>query len=331
MKVEVKNLRPNPFRRIKTYPIDRDKIRALKISINETTFWDNIVARKNNGKFEIAYGHHRLVALKELGIKKVDIPVRQFDDAMMIRIMANENLDDWSLRPAVIHETVLTTKEFLDAELSKYETINDFQKSDLVKIPGLKGKENEFKSLKTRGVGRDTILKFLGGNWKDWMVREALDTLALHKSGVVDRKTIETLPRMTQAQVFKKSVQDYNVPKSEQKKLVKKIVTEDIGSRDIPGMVRDAAPKYKRTVQDPEVERLKNELEKIMLKANSLYVTILGFNQDMKKLKVKQVKGVQAFFTTDAIADLLPAVKKLLTFFGFSFKQLLLKGEKDES
>lgn len=326
MRIKVKDLRPNPFRKIKTYPIDRDKIRALKTSINETTFWDNIVARKNNGKFEIAYGHHRLIALKELGIKEVDIPVRQFDDAMMIKIMANENLDDWSLRPAVINETVLVAKEFLDAELTK--GWKDSGASTRVLFDSKHAFEQAMH--KPEGAGRDTILKFLGGNWKDWMVREALDTMALHKRGVIDRRTIETIPKMTQARVFKKSVQDYNIPKTEQKRLVKKIVSEDIGSRDIPKMVRDAAPKYKRTVQDPEVERLKNELEKIRSKANSLYATILSFNLDMKKLNVKQVKGVQAFFTADAIADLLPAVKKLLTLFGFSFKQLLLKGKSDE-
>lgn len=326
MKIKVKDLRPNPFRKIKTYPIDRDKIKALKISIGETTFWDNIVARKNNGKFEIAYGHHRLITLKELGIKEVDIPVRQFDDAMMIKIMANENLDDWSLRPAVINETVLVAKEFLNRELAKYETWEALGKFNRRLIDKF-----NFNKIKQQGVGHDTILKFLGGNWKEWIVKQALDTFALHKRGVVDRRTIETIPKMTQARVFKKSVQDYNIPKSEQKRLAKKIVTEDIGSRDIPKTVRDAAPKYEKTVQDPEVERLKNELEKIRTKANSLYVTILGFNQDMQKLKVKQVKGVQAFFTTDAIADLLPAVKKLLNLFGFNFKQLCLKAKSDES
>ena len=328
MKIKVKDLQPNPFRKIKTYPIDRDKIRALKISINETTFWDNIVARKNNGKFEIAYGHHRLVALKELGIKEVDIPVRHFDDAAMIKIMANENLDDWSLRPAVINETVLVAKEFLDGELGKYDSYEQCPPGAVRAL--FAGKKGDFKHCKKKGIGEGTILKFLGGNWKAWTIREALDTFDLHKRGMIDRRTIETIPKMTQAQVFKKSVQDYNIPKTEQKRLVQKIVKEDIGSRDIPKVVRDAAPKYKRTMQDPEVERLKDELEKIRSKASSLYATILSFNLDMKKLNVKQVKGVQAFFTADAIADLLPAVKKLLTLFGFSFKQLLLKGKDDE-
>jgi len=268
-----------------------------------------------------------LITLKELGIKEVDIPVRQFDDAMMIKIMANENLDDWSLRPAVINETVLVAKEYLDRELAKYDDWNHAGKNTRM----IFASNSQFQNCKKEGIGHGTILKFLGGNWKEWIVKQALDTFALHKRGVVDRRTIETIPKMTQARVFKKSVQDYNIPKSEQKKLAKKIVTEDIGSRDIPKVVRDAAPKYQKTVQDPEVERLKNELEKIRSKANSLYVTILGFNLDMQKLKVKQVKGVQAFFTTDAIADLLPAVKKLLTLFGFNFEQMLLTGKSDES
>lgn len=368
MKIEVKNLRPNPFRKIKRYPINQEKLKALKTSIKETTFWDNILARPCptdgkgfykvtdgddvyvgnfdingkaieiidggnpvewtwQGKVEILYGHHRLMALKELGIKEIDIPVRSFDDAAMIKIMANENMEVWGLNTAVVNETILVAKEFLEAELSKHETWDTSGKY----TKGLFINQRSFETAKGMGIGRDTILKFLGGNWKSWMVREALDTLALHKSGVIDRKTIETLPRMTQAQVFKKSVQDYNVPKTEQKRLAKKIVTEDIGSRDIPKTIRDAAPKYEKSAQDPEVERLKNELEKIRSKANSLYVTILGFNLDMQKLKVKQVKGVQAFFTTDAIADLLPAVKKLLTLFGFDFEQLLLTGKSDES
>jgi len=56
---------------------------------------------------------------------------------------------------------VLVAKEYLDGELAKYETIKDFQKSDLLLVAGLKGKENEFQSLKTRGVDQITILKFL--------------------------------------------------------------------------------------------------------------------------------------------------------------------------
>lgn len=77
-----------------------------KASIEETSFWDNLLARPAGKGYEIAYGHHRLVALQEAGIKEVDIPVRKIDDGMMIRIMANENRDSYKANRAVTIETV---------------------------------------------------------------------------------------------------------------------------------------------------------------------------------------------------------------------------------
>ena len=49
MKVFVDSLLPNPYRNIEKYPIDREKVEALKISIGETSFWDNILARPKPG------------------------------------------------------------------------------------------------------------------------------------------------------------------------------------------------------------------------------------------------------------------------------------------
>ena len=66
MKKALKNVNANPFRHIDRYPIQEDKISALKKSIEDTDFWENIVAREVGGKIEIAYGHHRLAALREL-------------------------------------------------------------------------------------------------------------------------------------------------------------------------------------------------------------------------------------------------------------------------
>lgn len=55
-----------------------------------------------------------------------------------------------------------TTKEFLDAELAKYET---WETSDKF-IKGLFDNQRSFETAKGMGIGRDTILKFLGKNWK---------------------------------------------------------------------------------------------------------------------------------------------------------------------
>lgn len=175
MKLKVSQLEPNPFRNIKKYPIDRDKIQALKNSINETTFWDNILARKNSkGTYQIAYGHHRLIALKELKIDQIEIPVRDLDDATMIKIMANENMEQWQYNTAVINETISTTKNFLDSEIRKCKNLKELNAAlGSIQVPN----EQKFAELKTRGVRFEYIQKFLGGNWKKEIIQEALEAL----------------------------------------------------------------------------------------------------------------------------------------------------------
>jgi hypothetical protein len=96
--VLVKHLRPNPFRRLDEYPIDRAKVAALKRSFAATGYWSNIVGRpKGTEEVEIAYGHHRLVALQQsLGPDaEVEIIIRDLTNDQMLRMMAQENLDEW--------------------------------------------------------------------------------------------------------------------------------------------------------------------------------------------------------------------------------------------
>lgn len=115
-KVAVSQLRPNPFRELDDYPIDRDKVDKLKESISETGFWGTIVARKKGNAFEIAFGHHRQVALVELqqeGIigkcEKVDIIVRDLTNEQMIQLMARENLEEWGTNAYIEAQTVEST------------------------------------------------------------------------------------------------------------------------------------------------------------------------------------------------------------------------------
>src|SRR5262245_37674811 len=98
MKIKLKDLEANPFRNISEYPINKEKINSLVKSIKQTSFWDNILARPspaNPKRYEIAYGHHRLMALHKVYGKEskheIDIPIRNLDDATMLKIMANEN------------------------------------------------------------------------------------------------------------------------------------------------------------------------------------------------------------------------------------------------
>ena len=45
MKVQVKDIKPNPFRNLSNYPIDQEKVETLLASIQDTGFWDNLVGK----------------------------------------------------------------------------------------------------------------------------------------------------------------------------------------------------------------------------------------------------------------------------------------------
>jgi len=108
MKVKIKDLRPNPFRDFKNYPRDEEKIGSLMKSVKKTGFWDNILARRKDGKYEIAYGHHRYVVLKRVfkPEDEVDIPVKELDDWTMIMIMIDENMEEYGANPRVLNEGI---------------------------------------------------------------------------------------------------------------------------------------------------------------------------------------------------------------------------------
>lgn len=104
-------LKPNPFRDMANYPINEKKIETLLASYERTGFWGNIVGRRINEKeFQIAYGHHRLAALwrkyGERSKQQVGIVVQDLSDADMIRIMADENDEEFRSSAYVQMESV---------------------------------------------------------------------------------------------------------------------------------------------------------------------------------------------------------------------------------
>jgi len=122
----IKDIKANPFRHINRYPIHREKVAALRESLRKTGFWDNVVARASDGKAQIAYGHHRLAALKEeFGPNhKVDLIIRKLDDEAMIQIMARENMEEWETNAGVIQETIRAVVEAFGEGLIDLPTVD---------------------------------------------------------------------------------------------------------------------------------------------------------------------------------------------------------------
>ena len=117
-KFRLSEIRDNPFRQVERYPLREKKIAALIGSIGRTGFWDNVLARIGpDGKPELAYGHHRLAALRKYYADKedpdpeIELTVRQLDDAAMIRIMSDENMEEYASDFTVAMETVRAVVE----------------------------------------------------------------------------------------------------------------------------------------------------------------------------------------------------------------------------
>jgi ParB-like chromosome segregation protein Spo0J len=66
-RVKIGSIAPNPFRNLDEWPTVRDKVEELKASMEATGFWDGyMIVRKASKGHEQAFGHHRLVAMREL-------------------------------------------------------------------------------------------------------------------------------------------------------------------------------------------------------------------------------------------------------------------------
>jgi ParB-like chromosome segregation protein Spo0J len=101
-KVQLDRIDPNPYRRYGEYPILRDKVETIKESIETTSYWPNIIVRRTpDGRYQQAFGHHRLQALRELRkpTEEIEVIVRDLSNEMMFRMMSRENARQFKSSP----------------------------------------------------------------------------------------------------------------------------------------------------------------------------------------------------------------------------------------
>jgi len=267
MKVQIKNLEPNPYRDMNNYPMDENKVKNLTESIQQTGFWDNILARKQNGKIQIAYGHHRLAALREVmkPTDEVDIPVKELDDATMIKIMANENMEAWTALPRVIDETVRVTKQFLEEHPEEVKKLSPHGRTTI--------------------LGATMISQFL--NWNEHRVSYSLERLKMIQDDSIDRDAIDSLPTERAARNFISSVKEFDIPKERQKAVVEKYKETGSGERAMRNAVIEEViiPKKKkesidtsRTIENEvkSVDSLVSDLQDKLLRLTTLYREVGG-------------------------------------------------------
>jgi hypothetical protein len=240
MKISITDLRPNPFRRLDRYPVSREKIEALKASIKDTGFWDNLVCREapDGRGYQLGYGHSRHETLKELAktdpaFKFIDIPVRALSDETMLKMMAQENRLEWAGSATIEQETVRTTVEAFANGKIKLAKATEGSLS-LRLAPSFVRSTN--KSLRPDlFYTAETIKDFLG--FPLARVEAALSALAAVETGAVDKDDLEGLS------VYQADVVAREVRRAEKEFPNRPIVARQVGKTLAKGMRTPGGPR----------------------------------------------------------------------------------------
>lgn len=138
MKIALKDIKPNPHRNLAVYPLNQQKVQELVASINATEagFWDNVLVRRVGDKYELAYGHHRLEAAKQAGLREADFIVKKLSDAEMLKIMTLENAGDLQrTKISMLLESVEAAVKAIAAGTIEVELAKDTRKDLLRYAP----------------------------------------------------------------------------------------------------------------------------------------------------------------------------------------------------
>jgi hypothetical protein len=343
MKIKVKDLEFNPFRNVNLIPIDKETVDKLKGFIKDQGLRSGLEARpKNNdwksGKYEIPYGHHRLIAIQEMGIKEIDIPVMEISDFNMVLRMVQENMGQRGMTVEMINGTVQEVKEFLDGEIAKYETWEKC--SDEIIRALFEGKKGDFQHVKNKGVGRPTILHFLKGAIEEWRIGSALNLI---NSDDISIDAVNSLGSTGQVEGFKKAIRKVNklreksgkepISKDKQKGLAKKI-------KDTESKGKTGGGNYYKSMEDIIIQETEGEnalfdskindliadINKINADANSLHNKIISANTSFKELGIENLENFYMILdTTNSFANIFSAIETTLNYFGIDFKNEVKK------
>lgn len=201
---QVKEILPNPFRRMEQYPLNGAKMEQLEESIKAVGFWEGISVRINAaGKPELAFGHHRLAVLRKLypSTKTFDWIVRTLTDGEMIQWMSRENGESYKTDAAVLRETIRAAVEAHAAGkiLAKEMPIPPHTKPNYIRYAPAFSSESSTNSDHLYPYTIEALAAFLGHSKssgeaaKDYF-RAAFGAVELIADGYLTEARIKDLP-----------------------------------------------------------------------------------------------------------------------------------------
>ena len=183
---------PNPFRDLNMFPLQQRRIEKLMGVFKATGYDENILGRVRDGKLQLAYGHHRLQALKNLGVIEAEFIVQELSDAAMLEKMSTDNDTAFSHGMRTVLENVrAAVLGFASGKIARPEIDKHTDPKYLRYAPsfiaGLKNppKDSVPYTRKSVGIATGMLLKDGHHGWKaDTQVQGALDALELVELGL---------------------------------------------------------------------------------------------------------------------------------------------------
>jgi len=186
------------------------------------------VARiREDGKPELAYGHHRLRALlEEFGPdKEVALIIRDLDDDQMLKVMVRENGEDWGTSAVVDQESVrAVVLAYAEGRIQLTRPSSRVAKSTLRFAPS-------FTPGDGRGGSPDhpytapMLAEFMG--WDVTRIKDTLRALALEAMGALRTKDFEDLSLAQARTVTTRAFQAYGAVEAGWKRRYEEVGTEE--------------------------------------------------------------------------------------------------------
>ena len=294
--VTLQDLNPNPFKKhIRGGKLDEAKILRLVESIEQTGFWENVVCRKDNGRYELGYGHKRIeAAIRKLGrAHEIDIPCLKLTDDQMIQMMAMENAtgEEESVEAQVdvvrlVRVRLRKLQPKASCDWSRRAIVARLRKESIT--------QHEHGSL-------DCIVAYLGKeNWRASKVKDFLKLDSDLDSEILKGLRHESWNENPKALGQQAGVELAKVESKETQKVIADTVAESgahVTTDDIRGIVKTvkAAPKEKQ--HDVAVKAAIKTTDEVRARSGAR--------------KARRVKKKTRQDVTAIIASLLPSMRKL--------------------
>ena len=300
--IKIELIDSNPHRDLTRNPLSPDQVNDVSESIKRTGFWDNLVVRPVGDRYQLAYGHNRLAALKQLGIEEAGFSIRELSDFDMLNCMIDENETQRQITPTIIFENLTAAVCLGEQMLNASVTVEEF--NDRLKTsncsPANKCFDPEyFTRAKSQlasgeGLGRGFLLHFLGErkSMSPATVQTVLDTYYAESRKVAAEKRRKEQERIAAEKAKEQEAQN---AEAERKRAEKEEAMAEAQRKE------DARREAQRKAKEEQDAKRKAELEVEVEKAQEAAAAahrerqrIAELEEDARKAALEAAKARSA-------------------------------------